>query len=144
MIPPIPEEGAQLQTWASYPIVGPTAPLAAREAVEQLSRAFCTEAGLGQDHAYLARCPGTETIVVLPTPVPAASAGAGLPLAGAVGIESETPHVSWAYVAPAYRGQRLVDRAWPLIVERWPGIRWSSAITPAGARLIERLAHPNG
>ncbi|WP_062214686.1 hypothetical protein [Streptomyces sp. NBRC 109706] len=144
MTPPTPEEGAQLQPWASYPIVGPTAPLAAREAVEQLSRAFCDETGLGQDHAYLARCPGTETIVALPTPFPAASARGGLSLAGAVAVEPETPHVSWVYVAPAYRGQRLVDRAWPLIVGRWPGIRWSSAITPAGARLIDRLTHPNG
>ena len=46
---------------------------------------------------------------------------------------------AWIYLHPYMRGRGVVDKAWPRIADRYPGIRMAGPFTPAGLQLARRL-----
>ncbi|MGK5519166.1 hypothetical protein ACSNN9_07390 [Micromonospora sp. URMC 107] len=127
------------------PVVEPDSPVRARRAVERLGRQFHRESGF-DFQPYSAEDPEGQVAVLVPSRDRAL--GGGELLAGAVGVEpaarysdlpAPVPAVLWIYLHPYERGRRLIERMWPAVVSRWPGIWLPGPFTKSGRALANRL-----
>ncbi len=126
-----------------YPLVEPSSPVRLRRVAEQLGLQFTRETrydsgiySADDPHGSVLLLPSRDRLIT----------HARL-IAGAVGIvapeDPDYPAVGWVYVHPYERGQGLVDEAWPVITQTWPGIKFLGPYTPAGEALRGRLIPPS-
>jgi hypothetical protein len=133
-------------------VVTPGAKIVVRRAAERLGRQFQREAGFDFP-PYLANEPEDQHVVLLPARK-YAIAWASL-YAGAIGVDparqyegsdARVPRAAWAYLHPYVRGEGLIERLWPHLGARWPGITLAGPFTVSGrallGRLIEAGLHP--
>lgn len=124
----------------SWPFVTPVSPMRLRRIAEQIGQQFHRETHF--DFApYTAEHPEGQDVVLLPA-ADICLLG-GVLIAGVIGIRSvaTAPRLEWAYVHPYKRGEGLVEKAWPDVVARYPGVRLEPdpVNTPAGNGLLDRL-----